>query len=110
VLDRLAKRYLTPENLLRLALQALEQAVLILIDLARNAEVQVGLEGDSYRVTVDDAKDRYSVSVEGEVKEKAVEARVEVEAAGVGVEGEFTVRGRRVAELARRALDELSGG
>ncbi len=110
MLDKLVKKYVTPENVMRLAMQVLEQSVVAIVDVVKNAEVDVELEGDSYQVRLRDAKDRYSVDVEGEVREGEVEARIRATVLGTEVEGALTVRGRKAAGLARRALEELSGG
>ncbi|WP_148688964.1 hypothetical protein [Methanopyrus sp. SNP6] len=110
MIDRLAKKYLTPEKVVELGFQVTEELVLKALDLIRNLETEAKLEGDSYSFRVRDEKDRYEISASGEFQDTGFTLEFEKRVLDTRVKGRIKVEGERAADFMRRLLSILREG
>ncbi|AAM02050.1 hypothetical protein [Methanopyrus kandleri] len=110
MIDRLAKKYLTPEKVAELGFQITEELALRALNLIRNLRTEAKLEGDSYSFRVWDEKDRYEISASGEFRGSGFTLEFEKRVLDTRVRGHIEVEGEQVTELMRRLLEILKEG
>ncbi|WP_457620243.1 hypothetical protein [Methanopyrus sp.] len=110
MIDKLAKKYLTPEKVTELGLQVAEELMLKALDLVRNLKAEAKLEGDSYTFRVWDEKDRYEINASGEFKDSEFTLEFEKRVLDTRVTGQIKVEGERVTDAMRRLLETMREG
>ncbi|WP_456482551.1 hypothetical protein [Methanopyrus sp.] len=110
MIDRLAKKYLTPEKMAELGLQIAEELALKFIDVVRSLKTEAELDGESYSFRVWDEKDRYEISASGEFRGTGLTMEFESRVLDTRVKGKIEVEGERVTGVMRRLLDVMREG
>ncbi len=107
MLDKLAKKYMTPDRIASMAASMAEAAVVKFLDIARNMESEASLSEDGYEIKVWDAKDRYEVEAQGEIGDTSFSMSLEARFGECSVTGEFEVESEYLTDLLKRVISAL---